>query len=85
MVITGIVIAIVAIIEMGVYSKSSHRSYWPVINIIAGVWLFISTSFASGNTTMIWSNIVLGVTTIVTALVALSYESAHSSAVRPTH
>jgi uncharacterized membrane protein len=80
MVIPGIVIAIVAIIEMSVYAKSQSMSYWPVVNILAGIWLFIATTFAQGNTGMIWSNVVLGVSAIVTALVALSYERVHASA-----
>ncbi|HEY8312941.1 MAG TPA: SPW repeat protein [Candidatus Baltobacteraceae bacterium] len=79
MVVTGIVIAVVAIIEMSVYTKSQSMNYWPVVNIIAGIWLFISTTFVQGNTGMIWSNIVMGVAAIVTGLVALSYERVHAN------
>lgn len=87
MVITGIIIGLVAIAEMSVYARSSRMHYWPVINILAGVWLFISTSFAVGNPGLAWSNIVLGVVSIVTACVVLSYERVHTLAgdIRHTH
>lgn len=79
MVITGAVIAIVAIVEMSVHGKNRGMSYWPAVNILAGIWLFISTTFASGNMTLVWSDIVLGVIAIVTGLVALSYERMHAT------
>lgn len=74
LVITGIVIAIVAIIELAMDSQNRGVSYWPVVNIIAGVWLLISTSMAAGNPNVIWQDVVLGVVAIITAIVALSYE-----------
>lgn len=79
LVITGVVICVVAIVEMASYGKSQSMNYWPVVNIVAGIWLFISTSFLSGNVAMIWSNIVLGVVAIVAALVALSNERTHAT------
>jgi hypothetical protein len=79
MVITGIIIAVVAIMSMTTHGKTQGASYWPVVNIVAGVWLFVSTTFVSGNITMIWSNIVLGVIAITSALVALSYERLHAA------
>ncbi len=77
MVITGFIIGIVAIIEMATFAKTNRMGYWPVINIVAGIWLFISTGIVAMNVTLVWSNIVLGVLAIVTALVALSYERMH--------
>lgn len=77
LVITGFIIGIVAIVEMATYAKTSRMGYWPLINILAGIWLFISTGIVPMNLTLIWSAIVLGVLTIVTALVALSYERMH--------
>jgi hypothetical protein len=77
LVITGFIIGIVAIIEMATYARTARMGYWPAINILAGIWLFISTTWAGGNLTLVWSNIVLGVLAIVTALVALSYERMH--------
>ncbi|HLI97307.1 MAG TPA: hypothetical protein VKT72_14660 [Candidatus Baltobacteraceae bacterium] len=77
MVITGFIIGIVAIIEMATFAKTNRMGYWPVINILAGIWLFISTGIVVMNVTLVWSNIVLGVLAIVTALVALSYERMH--------
>jgi hypothetical protein len=77
LVITGFIIGVVAIIEMATYARTARMAYWPAINILAGIWLFISTTWAGGNLTLVWSNIVLGVLAIVTALVALSYERMH--------
>ncbi len=77
MVVTGFIIAVVAIVEMATYAKTQRMGYWPVINILAGIWLFISTTFIGGNIALVWSNIMLGVLSIVTALVALSYERMH--------
>ena len=73
MVITGCVIAATAIFELSRQRRTAFASYVPTINIIAGVWLFISTTWLTGNAPMVWNNIVLGVLTIVTALVALSF------------
>ncbi len=78
LVIGGIVIGIVAIIELAVYPRETKMGYWPVINILAGIWLFISTTFANGNAGMIWSDVILGVTAIVSAAVALGYERVHA-------
>ena len=72
--ITGAIIGAIAIVQLASIPKSVHMNYWHVVNILAGVWLFISTTWLSGNVAMIWSNIVLGTLTIVTALVAISYE-----------
>jgi len=77
LVITGFIIGIVAIVEMTTYARTARMAYWPAINILAGIWLFISTTWAGGNLTLVWSNIILGVLAIVTALVALSYERMH--------
>jgi uncharacterized membrane protein SirB2 len=62
---------------MATYAKTNRMGYWPAINILAGIWLFISTGIVAMNVALVWSNIVLGVLAIVTALVALSYERMH--------
>jgi len=80
LVITGIVIAIVAIIELAMDSRNRGVSYWPIVNIIAGVWLLISTSMAAGNANVIWNDVFLGITAIITALVSMSYERLGSGA-----
>ena len=80
LVITGIVIAVVAIIELAMDSQNRGVSYWPVVNILAGIWLLVSTSMAAGNPNVIWNDIFLGVTAIVTAIVAMGYERMGSSA-----
>ncbi len=79
--IAGAVIVIVALIELTVYAKSHSMHYWPVINILAGIWLLISTSLAQPSMGVVWSDIVLGVAAIVTSAVALSYESVHMNEV----
>ncbi|MEO6912671.1 MAG: SPW repeat protein [Candidatus Baltobacteraceae bacterium] len=84
MTITGIVIAVVAIIAMSVQDKVGHN-YWPVINVLAGIWLIISTTFVQGETAMVWSNVVLGVVAIVTSVVSLSYERIHMSSGQHIH
>lgn len=80
LVITGIVIAIVAIIELAMDASNRSVSYWPIVNIIAGIWLLISTSMAAGNPNVIWNDVFLGVTAIITAIVAMSYERMGSGA-----
>lgn len=77
LVVTGIVIGAVAIVEMATYGKNARMGYWPLINILAGIWLFVSTGVVAMNLTLVWSSIMLGVITIVTGLVALSYERMH--------
>jgi hypothetical protein len=77
--IAGVVIAIVALIDLGVSASSRGMSYWPVINILAGIWLLVSTSFAGSIAGMSWSDIVLGIAAIITAAVSLGYERLHAS------
>ncbi len=77
MVITGFIIGIIAIAELASFGKGTRMNYWPFVSILAGIWLFISTTWLSGDVAMIWSNIVLGVIAIVAALVTLSYERMH--------
>ncbi len=81
--ITGIIVGIVAIIELAMDRQNRGVAYWPVINLLAGIWLIISTSLAAGNTAVVWNDIILGVAAIVTALVAMSYERIHASAANP--
>lgn len=78
-VITGIVIGVVAIIELAMDSQDHGVAYWPVVNLLAGIWLLISTSLAAGNTAVIWNDVVLGVAAIITAIVAMSYERIHAA------
>lgn len=75
--IVGVIMVIVAIVEMVAYAQSHAMNYWPAINLLAGIWLLISTSFG-GSAGMVWSDIVLGVVAIITAAVSLSYERVHA-------
>ncbi len=77
--IAGIIIGVVAIIELAMDSQGRGIAYWPVINLLAGIWLIISTSLAAGNAAMIWNDIILGVAAIITALVSMSYERIHAT------
>ena len=76
--IAGAVIVIVAFIELASYARGKSMHYWPVVNVLAGIWLLISTSLAGPSQAMVWSDVVLGIAAIVTSAVALSYESVHS-------
>jgi membrane-bound ClpP family serine protease len=69
--ITGIVIAIVAIIAMSLREKH----YWPVLNILLGVWLIVSIAFVENDSALAWSNVALGVMAIVTGLVSQTYSA----------
>ena len=72
LVITGIVVVIVAIVELGMDSHNRGVAHWPALIIIAGVWLLISTSLDAGNTAVIWNDVFLGVTAIAfTSLIVL--------------
>jgi hypothetical protein len=77
LVISGFLIAIFAIVELSTFGKSSRMSYWPFLNILLGIWLFISTGIVAMNVALVWSCIMLGVLSIVAALVSLSYERMH--------
>jgi uncharacterized membrane protein SirB2 len=79
MTITGIIIGVVAIIELAMDSQNRGVAYWPVVNLLAGIWLLISTSLAAGNNGAIWNEVVLGITAIITAIVALNYERMHAT------
>ncbi len=68
-VITGIIIVIVALIA---FASSQSRSGLnvAVVNIVAGIWLLISTAFTL-HAMLVWENVVLGVLAILTAAVAI--------------
>jgi hypothetical protein len=74
-VITGIVIVIVALISFGV-SRTLSGSNISIINVIAGVWLLVSTSF-SENPTITWLHVVYGVLAALTAIIVLGEHKAH--------
>lgn len=69
-VITGIIIGIVALIAFFA-SQSKSGTNIAVINIAAGIWLWISTSFAL-DVTITWENVVFGVLAILTAVISMS-------------
>ncbi len=68
-VITGIIICIVALLAF-FSSRSRSGIYVAIINVLAGIWLLISTSFTL-SPAMVWDNVILGVLAIVTACVSM--------------
>lgn len=51
-----------------------------VIEMFAGIWLLLSTTFVHGDLVAVWSNIVLGLVTVVVA--TLTYERDRTAAAR---
>lgn len=74
MTITGLAMAAVALITMSTHGKR----YWPIINVLLGIWLLISTAFVGDYLPTMWSTIVLGVLATVTGLVSQFYEASSS-------
>jgi hypothetical protein len=68
-IITGIIISIVALVA---FFTSRMRSAINIalVNVLAGLWLLISTSLAH-NATLAWENLVLGVLAILTAIIGM--------------
>ena len=71
---TGAILMLAALAGMNAHGDQQTPNYWPAVGILAGIWLFVSTTFLAGNLALIWSNVVLGVIAIVAGLVSLSYE-----------
>ncbi len=72
--ITGAVMTLAALAQPSRGLKRRHRGALAGVNILGGVWLFISSTWMTGDSAIIWSNIALGTIAIVTALVSLSNE-----------
>lgn len=77
LIVTGIIIAAAAIVEIAMYPRSRTMSYVPAINIVAGLWLLFSRNMA-GDMATAWSNVALGICAIATAIISLQYERIHS-------
>ena len=68
-VITGIIIGVIAIISFFISrGESGIGISW--INILAGIWLLISTSFAR-DPQLIWQDVVYGILAILTAVIVM--------------
>jgi len=74
-VIVGIVIVIVGLVSF-FSSKLARGTAVSVINVLAGIWLLISTSFA-GSPLLVWQHVVYGVLVIVTAFIVMGLHKAH--------
>ena len=68
-VITGIIIGVIALISFFV-SKGESGVGISWINIIAGIWLLISTSFAH-DPQLVWQDVVYGILAILTAAIVM--------------
>jgi hypothetical protein len=79
-VISGIVIVIVGLISFFA-SKDDNGTNISFVNILAGIWLLISTSFTH-DTLLVWQNFVYGVLVIVTAIVVMGLHSLHMGLTR---
>ncbi|MHB2015481.1 MAG: SPW repeat domain-containing protein [Candidatus Xenobia bacterium] len=67
-VITGIIMCIVALVAF--FATSRSASNVSIINILAGIWLWISIPFTS-DVMMHWQHVVYGCMAIITALIAM--------------
>lgn len=68
-VITGIIVGIIALIAFFA-SRSMTGTNIAIINILAGIWLVISTSFAH-DPALIWENVAFGILAILTAALSM--------------
>ena len=71
MTITGVLLIAVGIVAIAVHARQ-RMNYWSIVNLVAGLWLLVSIQ-REHQPVMVWSNIVLGATAIVTALVSIAY------------
>ncbi len=68
-VITGIIIVIIALaVFLSSHSRSGSKA--AVINLLAGLWLLISTVLTP-HAMLVWENVVLGVLATVTASITM--------------
>jgi hypothetical protein len=86
--LTGIVI-IFAALATTIAHGQAPRNYWSAIDIVAGVWLLVSTKTIPSIPSVSTAQAALGVATIVFALISLGTEIGcerqHSREADPTH
>lgn len=83
-VILGIIVAVLAIIRLGL----PKQSWLSLINGIAGIWLILSPFFLTFEaTSAYWNTIVLGIAVAIIGFVngSMGAEEGHSSRHRPQH
>ncbi|HYK53766.1 MAG TPA: SPW repeat protein [Candidatus Eremiobacteraceae bacterium] len=69
-VIVGIIIGVIAIISFFLSRSEGGGVGISWINILAGIWLLISTSFAR-DPQLVWQDVVYGILAIVTAIIVM--------------
>ena len=69
----GAVMVVVGIITMTVHARL-RMNFWPVLSLLAGLWVIVSTAFLTDVLTIGWTNMVLGILAIVTSLISLAHE-----------
>jgi SPW repeat len=69
-VITGIIIGVIAIISFFLSPSEGGGVGISWINILAGIWLLISTSFAR-DPQLVWQDVVYGILAIITAIIVM--------------
>lgn len=77
--ITGALTIVAALITVRSLNANWSASA-SVIEMFAGIWLLLSTTFVHGDLVAVWSNIFLGLVTVVVA--TLTYERDRASVVR---
>jgi phosphatidylserine synthase len=70
---TGIAIVIIALTAMIAHGNIA-RNYWSSLNVLAGLWLIVSTRVILPPEAMTWAQICLGVLAITIALTSLANE-----------
>jgi uncharacterized membrane protein SirB2 len=70
---TGLVIILIALTTMIAHGNIA-RNYWSSLNVLAGIWLLISTRVIPPTGAMTWAQICLGVLAITIALTSLANE-----------
>ncbi len=71
--LTSIGIGLVAFISMIAHGNVS-RNYWSGVNVLAGIWLIVSTHVFPTAPEMSWAQVCLGILTIAIALTSLANE-----------
>ncbi|MBV8223539.1 MAG: hypothetical protein JO293_09285 [Candidatus Eremiobacteraeota bacterium] len=69
----GAIMVVVGVVTLTVHARSG-MNFWPVLSLLAGIWIVASTAFVTDALTVNWTNLVLGALAILTALVSLAHE-----------
>ena len=70
---SGLAIMVIAFCTLIAHGNVS-RNYWSAANVLAGLWLIVSTSLIPGPPHMMYAQTCLGVLTVTIALTSLANE-----------